>query len=57
MKHLGPTPTDTHDVIRKTDLDTAVAGKLNGAGTVTISETVPLNSSGNDGDICFVYGS
>ena len=55
MKNLAPTPSNPNDLVRKTDVDTAVSGKLNGNGTVTISATVPLNTVGNDGDICFVY--
>ena len=55
MKNLAPTPANADDLVRKTDIDSAVSGKLNGSGTVTISATVPSNSTGSDGDICFVY--
>ena len=55
MKNIGVAPVEPTDLVRKVDVDTVVSGKLNGSGTVTVSQSVPSNSIGQDGDICFVY--
>ena len=57
IKLAGPAPTNDSDISTKKYVDDKVATKLTYTGALTISSTVPSNSTGNDGDICLVYGS